>query len=49
MDHKQQSYGENLESNKAVKPVDHLEESCEQDLSPTALILNFTDLNYVPL
>lgn len=44
---KQQSSGENVES-EAVKPVDHLEESCEQDLSPTALILNFTDLNSVP-
>ncbi|XP_059427816.1 PWWP domain-containing protein 5-like [Corylus avellana] len=48
LDPKQQSSGENLESDEAVKPVDHLEESCEQDLSPTALILNFTDLNSVP-
>jgi len=46
-DPKQQSSGENLES-EAVKPVEHLEENCEQDLSPTALILNFTDLNSVP-
>lgn len=48
LDPKQQSSGENLESDEAVKPVDRLEESCEQDLSPTALILNFTDLNSVP-
>ena len=47
MDSKQQSFGENLGSD-AVKPVAHLEESFRPDPSPTALILNFMDMDAVP-
>ncbi|XP_044474044.1 uncharacterized protein LOC123202281 [Mangifera indica] len=39
--------GENLEL-KAVQPVDHLDGCCDEDVSPTALILNFSDSESVP-
>ncbi|PON69231.1 PWWP domain containing protein [Parasponia andersonii] len=43
----QQTAGENLET-EAEKPMADLNNSCTEDLSQTALILNFTDLDSVP-
>lgn len=48
LDLNQQSSGENFELEAAGKPVGQLEESCKQGPPPTALILNFTDLDSVP-
>ena len=42
-----QTAGQNPEK-EAEKPVDHMSESGMEELSPTALILNFADLNSVP-
>ncbi|KAF3442092.1 hypothetical protein FNV43_RR16008 [Rhamnella rubrinervis] len=47
MDCGNQSAGDNLEL-EAEKSVDHLSESCKEDNSSTALILNFSDINSVP-
>lgn len=47
-DVERQIAGENLE-NEEEKPVDdHSNDNCTDDSSPTALILNFTDLDSVP-
>lgn len=42
-----QTAGENFEQ-EAEKPADPLGGCCDEDLSPTALILNFTDMDSVP-
>lgn len=42
-----QTAGENFEQG-AVKPLDPLDGCCSEDPTPTALILNFTDLDSVP-
>ncbi|KAF5475913.1 hypothetical protein F2P56_007669 [Juglans regia] len=49
LDHTQKRSDKNLESEAGMTIGHHLEEeSCEQDFPPTALILNFTDLDSVP-
>lgn len=50
LDHTQKSSGKNLESEAEMTVEHHLEEekSCEKEFPPTALILNFTDLDSVP-
>ena len=47
IDSMRQKSGEKPESD-AVKPVGHLEESFRPDPSPTALILNFKDVDAIP-
>ncbi|GMN39083.1 hypothetical protein TIFTF001_008303 [Ficus carica] len=48
LDSKQKTAGENLETKPEKPVVDDQTDSSKEELSPTALILNFTDLNSVP-